>query len=209
MKGPLSAGWASPNCECVVWRDGDRRCELWRSPTGGFLRVYDGTHVVHQEPTVPGRVAVQAGTLRSKSFPKPSAGVAHAGPREGRHHAPATPETHVPTPEGNRPADWAVRADDLWIVTDAMAYVLDMSGAAERLLGITRRRMIGRQLLTFLDGDRAEWRRSLMTLSMSSPLTRTARVRPKERRPVMVAIEVSRLGDSVADAVRWVIKEPE
>jgi hypothetical protein len=36
-------------CECVVWRDGERRCELWMIDGIAHLRVFAGERLIMQE----------------------------------------------------------------------------------------------------------------------------------------------------------------
>ena len=47
-------------CGCVVWRDRERRCELWRVQGTDRLRLFDGEVLVTDEP-VPAWRAVGAG----------------------------------------------------------------------------------------------------------------------------------------------------
>ncbi len=45
MANPLK-----PQCECVIWRDGARRCELWLLGGVEYLRVYDAARLLTQQP---------------------------------------------------------------------------------------------------------------------------------------------------------------
>ena len=61
-KPPIgSVAWA----ECVVWREGPFRCELWRTATGGVLRVYRGRTIVREQPTRRGSLYQEAMMLRA------------------------------------------------------------------------------------------------------------------------------------------------
>ena len=51
-------------CQCVVWRDGERRCELWRSNGESRLRMYDGDELERDELFIRGGGWDQAIALR-------------------------------------------------------------------------------------------------------------------------------------------------
>jgi hypothetical protein len=55
--------WA--RCECVVWRDGDRRCELWMVNGIGHLRLFDGEVLLVDEPALSGALWAQTLALRT------------------------------------------------------------------------------------------------------------------------------------------------
>lgn len=38
-----------PCCECILWRQGALRCELWTVGQLGVLRVFDRTVMTHEE----------------------------------------------------------------------------------------------------------------------------------------------------------------
>jgi hypothetical protein len=52
-------------CDCVLWRDHDRRCELWTVNGAGCLRLFDGETLLTEEPLVEGAVWAQALALRT------------------------------------------------------------------------------------------------------------------------------------------------
>jgi hypothetical protein len=37
-------------CECVVWREGERRCEFWLISGRAHLRVFEGHRLLREEP---------------------------------------------------------------------------------------------------------------------------------------------------------------
>ena len=39
----------SEGCECVIWRHGVVRCELWSTGRLGVLKVFDGSVLTRQE----------------------------------------------------------------------------------------------------------------------------------------------------------------
>ena len=52
-------------CECVVWRDQERRCELWRVQGTDWLRLFDGEVLVTDEPVLHGALWAQVLALRT------------------------------------------------------------------------------------------------------------------------------------------------
>ena len=50
--------------QCVIWREGSRRCELWTVNGEGRLRVYDGDTLTLDEPCVRGQGWARAAALR-------------------------------------------------------------------------------------------------------------------------------------------------
>ena len=52
-------------CECVVWRDKERRCELWRVQGTDRLRLFDGEVLVTDEPVLHGALWAQVLALRT------------------------------------------------------------------------------------------------------------------------------------------------
>jgi hypothetical protein len=54
----------TPYCQCIMWRDRDRRCEFWVIGDVGRLRVYDGDTLIGDEPIEPGHGWAQAQKLR-------------------------------------------------------------------------------------------------------------------------------------------------
>jgi hypothetical protein len=60
-------------CECVIWRDGTRRCELWFASDSNLLRVYDDDRLIHEEPFEIGTGWERAIELRVKRPRTPAA----------------------------------------------------------------------------------------------------------------------------------------
>ena len=42
------------HCECVIWREGSHRCELWTVGESARLRLFDADNLVHEEPFAAG-----------------------------------------------------------------------------------------------------------------------------------------------------------
>ena len=56
--------------EFVVWRSDTQRCELWTIRGDGYLRVYSGDTIIHEE-RVRDRPVQQAGELRGRMADNP------------------------------------------------------------------------------------------------------------------------------------------
>ncbi len=96
-----------------------------------------------------------------------------------------------------------------WVVTDAAGLVLDASAEAAHTLGISAAHLRGRSLLTFFDGERVEWSRALVQAHAGTTLERSGRLRPRDRRPMMVEATISQAVDyPQAGAVLWTFRAP-
>jgi hypothetical protein len=51
-------------CECIVWRVGALRCELWSIAGLGVLKVFSGTDLTHEETLTAGTCHQRAQELR-------------------------------------------------------------------------------------------------------------------------------------------------
>ena len=54
----------APYCQCIMWRDRERRCEFWVLGDEGRLRVYEGDTLIDDELIEPGNGWTQAQRLR-------------------------------------------------------------------------------------------------------------------------------------------------
>ena len=52
-------------CGCVVWRDEERRCELWRVQGTDRLRLFEGETLITEEPVLHGALWAQVLALRT------------------------------------------------------------------------------------------------------------------------------------------------
>ena len=66
-------------CECVVWRQGPLRCELWSSGGRGILKVFEGSVLTRQESFKNGTWYHRAQELRHLAI---SAAIHARGPHE-------------------------------------------------------------------------------------------------------------------------------
>ena len=55
----------SEQCERVIWREEERRCELWIVDGRGCLRLFDGERMLTEEPVLREAIWGQAMALRS------------------------------------------------------------------------------------------------------------------------------------------------
>ena len=140
-----------------------------------------------------------------------SASAAHRGQRTGAHaflREPVPPDILVARVmdalEGIRD-----EASLTWIVTDSGGIVLEASTDAAQTLGITAPHLRGRGLLAFFDGERTEWAAGLVRAQAGETVERTGRLRPRERRPLVVIATITRAVDyPIAGAVLWTFRAP-
>src|SRR5688572_18556009 len=97
-------------------------------------------------------------------------------------------------PAGRRPvARMAERytggtAMELWTTVDGQ--IIDVSDMIPRFLNLGRRALIGRSIETFFNGNRARVFLALDVAARGHAETFQAEVRPRERRPVKVAVRL-------------------
>lgn len=101
-----------------------------------------------------------------------------------------TPEKKAGLPLINLPPT-AESPQSRWVLTDAQGIILDASVAAAGFLGGSRRGLVGRSLYLFFQNDRMAIARQVATVaSLRAPRMFVGRVRPKERKPVDVSVEM-------------------
>ena len=94
-----------------------------------------------------------------------------------------------------------------WVVTDSAGLVLEASAEGAQTLGIGPAHLRGRSLLTFFDGERAEWSRALLFAHAGTTLERSGRLRPRDRKPVVVEATISQAVDYPrAGSVLWTFR---
>ena len=86
-------------------------------------------------------------------------------------------------------------ASPSWVITDATGHILDASPVAAEMLNVSRGRVRSRSLLVFFEADRLEWRRLLIDAARGQLVERSGWIRPRERRPHTVHVEVTMLDD--------------
>jgi PAS domain-containing protein len=75
------------------------------------------------------------------------------------------------------------------VLTDAEGVVLDASNNVDRLVNLTRRGLIGRNLFMFFDRDR-EMVADVAAVATRQPATLATRLRPRDRKPTPVWIRI-------------------
>lgn len=101
-----------------------------------------------------------------------------------------------------RPAD-----EDPWLVTDAAGQILEISEAAVQLLNFSARGARARNLLPFFSENRPKLMTELLRAAEGIIIDRSTVLRPRDRRPVNVRIDVSALPHAPGERVRlrWII----
>lgn len=96
---------------------------------------------------------------------------------------------------------------DAWIVTDESSVMVEISGPGHRLLNLSARGALGRALLPFFDGDRHQLAIDLGRARAGEIVKRDALLRPRDRRPFPVRLEIRREDAEGSDRrVRWMIE---
>jgi hypothetical protein len=98
----------------------------------------------------------------------------------------------------------------MWVITDGYGMLVEASREAAALLNVSNTGLRGRQLLTFFDGQRENWRRALGAAMSGLMADCEGIVRPREKRPRHVRAEISKTRDSFErEAVLWTFTELE
>ena len=93
--------------------------------------------------------------------------------------------------------------NEMWIATDYDGTILETSTRGARLLSGTHRGLMRRNLLVFFEQDRDAWRTAMSRASAGERVYRSGRLRPKERRPLMVRVEVEKTADASRPMLIW------
>ena len=97
-----------------------------------------------------------------------------------------------------------------WVVTDLYGLLLEASREAAHMLNLSVAGLRGRQLVVFFDGEREQWRQALRAAAAGMMVDREGAVRPRDKRPVQVRAEISKVQDRLdRDALLWTFTEPE
>lgn len=180
-------------CECIVWRQGALRCELWSIGELGVLKIFDGSVLTHEETLGRRTWYRRAHELRQRAVDDMSV-------RASRIVVGQTAETA--RSDGNTGAA-PVRP---WVLTDLQGGVLDASTDAEDLFRITRRGLIGRNLYTFFDGERTTVMHCASVAASAQPVTLAGRVRPRDGKPLSVRVAIQRQPDTRSPSLQWTFK---
>jgi CheY-like chemotaxis protein len=90
-----------------------------------------------------------------------------------------------------------------WVVTDPVGFILDASREGAELLNGTIRGLLARNLLVFFDQDRDSWRVALTRAASGERVVLTGRLRPKERRPLAVTVQIAKADAWDRPALQW------
>jgi CheY-like chemotaxis protein len=99
-------------------------------------------------------------------------------------------------------------AADAWLVTDDRGVIVEVSGPGHRLLNLSARGALGRNLTAFFAGERPQLFMDITRALDGQVAEREACLRPRDRRPLTVRVEVYREPSSpgVAPRLRWRIE---
>jgi CheY-like chemotaxis protein len=97
-----------------------------------------------------------------------------------------------------------LQADDAtWVLTDAQGTIQRVSALGARLLSGSERGLQQRSLLVFFDQDRDAWRDDMLRAMRGERIARAGRLRPKERRPLAVRVQIEPTGDDSYPSLLW------
>ena len=122
---------------------------------------------------------------------------------------PVAPDQLVRTVGGllDRPIDTRPAAVEVWILTDGMGNIVDLSVEASKLLNLSARGARGRSLPGFFVDNRTKLITEVVRASEGLIIDRMGTLQPRDRKPVRVHLDVSpqphQPGESVQ--LRWVI----
>jgi len=95
---------------------------------------------------------------------------------------------------------------EAWIVTDDRGVMVEISGPGHRLLNLSARGALGRNLPAFFAGERHQVFGDIARALDGHVAQREAQIRPRDRRPFTVAYEICRepaIGASAVPRLRW------
>jgi DNA-binding NarL/FixJ family response regulator len=92
---------------------------------------------------------------------------------------------------------------EMWVVTDNDGSILETSALGARLLSGTHRGLQRRNLIVFFEQDRDAWRIAMSRAATGERVFRSGRLRPKERRPLTVRVQVEKTLDGARPMLLW------
>jgi DNA-binding response OmpR family regulator len=103
-----------------------------------------------------------------------------------------------------------VRAEspECWILTDTTGAIIQASAVAGDMLHYSADHLRGRHLVMFLDRDRAEWHAAIALARDGHVIRRTAWVRPRDRRALLLNVDVACELQGPNKQLRWTFNEP-
>jgi len=122
---------------------------------------------------------------------------------------PIAPEQLIRTVESllNRPTDSRPAVAEVWILTDAVGNILDLSLEATKLLNLSARGARGRSLPAFFTDNRSKLITEVLRASEGLIIDRVGTLQPRDRRALRVHLDVSPQPHHHGERVqlRWVI----
>lgn len=98
---------------------------------------------------------------------------------------------------------------EAWIVTDDRGVMVEISGPGHRLLNLSARGALGRNLPAFFAGERHQVFGDIARALDGHVTQREAQIRPRDRRPFTVAYEICRepsIPTSTVPRLRWTLE---
>jgi hypothetical protein len=96
---------------------------------------------------------------------------------------------------------------DVWVVTDAVGDIQEISTEAAKMLNLSARGSRGRNLPAFITENRPRLIADLLRASDGLNIDRMSTLQPRDRRPIRVHLDVSALPHNPGERVRlhWII----
>ena len=106
------------------------------------------------------------------------------------------------------PGQPGVTETEAWIVTDDRGVMLEISGPGHRLLNLSARGALGRNLPAFFAGERHQVYGDISRALDGHVAQRSAQLRPRDRRPFSVSYEICRepSTESAVPRLRWTLE---
>lgn len=106
------------------------------------------------------------------------------------------------------PGGVPVADTEAWIVTDDRGVMLEISGPGHRLLNLSARGALGRNLPAFFAGERHQVFGDMARALDGHVAQREAQIRPRDRRPFTVAYDICRepSSENAIPRLRWTME---
>jgi CheY-like chemotaxis protein len=98
---------------------------------------------------------------------------------------------------------------ETWLVTDARGVILEASSLGAHLLSASQRGLRQRSLIVFFEHDRDGWRDAMVRADRGERIVRSGHIRPKERRPVRVQVQIQKTRDPGGPSLLWSFRSEE
>jgi hypothetical protein len=95
------------------------------------------------------------------------------------------------------------------VLIDQRGVIFDASEDVRILLGTSKRALGGRNLYVFFDGDRRAVMRVAAVAVGGHAGPHTARIRPRDRKPVTVRMDIVADDDTMIPNLRWTLRHSD